>query len=126
MCSTWLPTVFGVITRASAISLFDMPRATRRSTSTSRAVKPAGPPRPLPRAERPALVPDRVRDPEAAQVVHESGAPQHPRLVVGKACARTRLGHEIGHRARVAERVRRFQVHEVRDREEGGVEALAG
>src|SRR4051794_12003721 len=45
MCSTWLPTVFGAITRMSAISLFERPRATRRSTSTSRAVRPAGPPR---------------------------------------------------------------------------------
>ena len=58
--------------------------------------------------------------------MHETGAAQRPHLVVGKACARTRLGHEIGHGARVAERVGRLQVHEVRDREEGGVEALAG
>ena len=37
--------VFGVITSCAAISLFDIPRASRPSTSTSRAVRPAGPSR---------------------------------------------------------------------------------
>ena len=45
MCSTWLPTVFGEITSRSAISLFDSPRASSLSTSTSRGVSPAGPSR---------------------------------------------------------------------------------
>ena len=38
-------TVFGEITSRAAISLFDSPRASSRSTSTSRAVSPAGPSR---------------------------------------------------------------------------------
>ena len=40
MCSTWLPAVFGEITSRAAISLFDRPRASSRSTSTSRGVRP--------------------------------------------------------------------------------------
>src|SRR3954469_17315839 len=45
MCSTWLPTVLGEITSRSAIALLDRQRATSLSTSTSRAVSPAGPSR---------------------------------------------------------------------------------
>ena len=42
MCSTWLPTVFGEITSRSAISLFESPRASSLSTSTSRCGQPGG------------------------------------------------------------------------------------
>ena len=45
MCSAWLPTVFGEIDSRCAISLFESPRASSRSTSTSRGVSPAGPSR---------------------------------------------------------------------------------
>ena len=38
----WLLAVLGVITRRSAICLLDIPRASRRRTSTSREVRPAG------------------------------------------------------------------------------------
>ena len=40
--------------------------------------------------------------------------------------AARRLGRQIGRRARMAERVRRLQVDEARDREERGVEPLSG
>ena len=40
MCSTWLLAVFREMTRRSAISFCDMPRARSRSTSTSRVVSP--------------------------------------------------------------------------------------
>ena len=47
---------------------------------------------PLARAERPALVPDRVGDAEPAKVVHETRAPQRaaPRPRAVRACARPR------------------------------------
>ena len=45
---------------------------------------------PLAGAERPALVPDRVRDPEPAEVVHEPGAAQRPHLGLGQARAARR------------------------------------
>src|ERR1700744_3617321 len=45
MCSRWVLAVFGEMTSSAAISLFDMPRARRRRTSTSRSVRPAGPSR---------------------------------------------------------------------------------
>ena len=44
MLRTWFLTVFSAITSWAAISLFDMPRATRRSTSTSRSVSFGSPP----------------------------------------------------------------------------------
>ena len=40
---------------------------------------------PLAGAERPALVPDRVRDPEPAKVVHQPGATERPQLRFGDA-----------------------------------------
>ena len=44
----------------------------------------------------------------------------------GSPSCRPRLGRELGDRARVAERVRRLEVDEVRDRQQRRVEALAG
>src|SRR5215471_11186587 len=40
MLLTWRATVFSLITSLSAIARFDLPEATRRSTSTSRAESP--------------------------------------------------------------------------------------
>src|SRR3984957_7900848 len=42
MCSMWLRAVLGEMTRRCAICLLDSPWAASRSTSTSRAVRPAG------------------------------------------------------------------------------------
>ena len=42
MCSVWWPAVRHVITSCSAISRCENPRASERSTSTSRVVNPAG------------------------------------------------------------------------------------
>ena len=39
----WLPAVFGEITSRAAISLFESPRASSRSTSTSRGGEPGRP-----------------------------------------------------------------------------------
>ena len=80
---------------------------------------------PLAGAERPALVPDRVRDPEPAR--------GRARARRGAACARSPsarpsrapgVGGEVGDRAGVPEHVRRLEVDEVRDREQRGVEPL--
>ena len=79
---------------------------------------------PLARAERSALVPDRVRDPEPPKVVHEPGATQRPRLRFGEAKPGPGLGGEIGHRARVAQAIGRLEIDEVRDREQRGVEPI--
>ena len=77
-----------------------------------------------PGAERPALVPDRVRDAEPAEVVHEPGA-AHRRLELGQPVLDGRARRELGDGVRVTEHVRRLQVDEVRDREQRGVEAPA-
>ena len=79
-------------------------------------------PLPLARSERPALVPDRVRDAEPAEVVHEAGAPERDDLGIAQPELRPGLGGELRDGARMAERVRRFQVDEVGDRQQRGVE----
>ena len=78
---------------------------------------------PLAGAERPGLVPDRVRDAQAAEVVHEAGAPQQcaPRRRPGRAGPAGSAASSAT-RARVTERVGRLEVDEVRDRLERGVE----
>ena len=81
----------------------------------------------LRRRERPPLVPDRVRDPEAAEVVHQPGPADRavasssgsPEIV---AAAR----RQVRHPPRVPDRVRRLEVGEVADRLEDGVELLVG
>ena len=81
-------------------------------------------PLPLAGAERPALVPDRVRDTEPPEVVHQPGPPQRSVIVVGSrpSCAARRC-RELGDgRASVAERVRRLEVDEVGDRAQRRVE----
>ena len=84
-------------------------------------------PLPLAGAERPALVPDRVRDAEPAEAVHEPGAAQGraPRSSASPS-RRRRRGRELGDGAGVAERVRRLEVDEVGDRQQRGVELLVG
>ena len=81
---------------------------------------------PLAGAERPALVPDRVRDPEPAEVVDEARPAQRTHRRPPAAASRApACGGEIGDRAGVAEGVRRLEVDEGRDRQERRVEALA-
>ena len=80
----------------------------------------------LARAEWPALVPDRVRDAEPSEIVNETRATQRPQRVVRQPELRPGLGREIGNRLGMAERVRRLQIDEVRDRQERGVELLPG
>ena len=83
-------------------------------------------PQPLPfaGAQGAALVPDRVRDPEAAEVVDEAGTPKRPHVRVGQPQTGCGLGRERRDRLRVPEEVRRLQVDEVRDRDERVVEAV--
>ena len=83
-------------------------------------------PLPFAGAERPRLVPDRVRDPEPAEVVHEPGPPQRANLRLGQPELGAGGRGEVGHRAGVPERVRGLEVDEVRDRRQRGVEPLAG
>ena len=82
---------------------------------------------PLAGAERPALVPDRVRDPQPAEVVHEARAAQRAHRALGQPEPRAGLARP-GPRPRAAwpSVVRRLQVDEVRDRQQRRVEALAG
>ena len=76
-----------------------------------------------PAAERSALVPDRVRDAEPAEVVDQPGAPERARL--GRRQPELGAGGrgEVADRPRVPQRVRRLQVDEVGDRQQGRVEA---
>src|SRR5919198_862782 len=121
MCSTWLATVLGEITSSSAISLFESPRASSRSTSTSRCVRPAGPSRrreglrlaqhplcevgleaqvlPIAAGERAALVEHGVRDAQPAEVVDEAGAAEQADLGLADPEPGARLGRELAHRA---------------------------
>ncbi len=80
---------------------------------------------PLAGAKRAGLVPDRVGDPEPAEVVDERRAPQRPQVCFGQAetCAGRR--DEVGDRSCVAEGVWRLQVDEIRDREQRVIELLA-
>ena len=76
--------------------------------------------------ERPGLVPDRVRDPEPAEVVRETGAAQQLDVGLREPKLRAGNGGKIRDRVRVAERVRRFEVDEVGDREQRRVEPVLG
>ncbi len=82
-------------------------------------------PLPLAGAERPGLVPDRVRDSQPAEVVDEPRATQRARLALGQPELRAGRAGELGDGAGMAERVRRLQVDEVRDRQQRGVEPFA-
>jgi hypothetical protein len=62
---------WGEITSCAAICSFDSPRATRRRTSTSRGVSPAGPSCGEARGVRPRSAPRRRR-------LHQGGAPSPP------------------------------------------------
>ena len=75
-------------------------------------------------AERPRLVPDRVRDAEPAKATHQAGPSQLPYVGCGEAQLLARGGGQLGYPARVTEHVRRLQVDEVRDPEERGVELV--
>ena len=81
---------------------------------------------PLAGAERPGLVPDRIGDAEPAEVVHQAGAAQRAHFGGRQSQQRSRRRAELRDRARVAERVRRLQIDEVRDREQRRVELLVG
>ena len=83
-------------------------------------------PFPLARAEPAGLVPDRVRHADAADVVDQAGAPQRAHLGLCKPEVPGRHRREVGDRRRVAQRVRRLEVDEVRDRQQRRVELLAG
>ncbi len=75
-------------------------------------------PLPFAGAERPRLVPDRVRDPQPAEVVNQPGTAQraHARPPSRPSCV-ARGGGEIGHGARMPEAVGRLEIDEVRDRQ---------
>jgi hypothetical protein len=72
-------------------------------------------PLPVARAERPGPVPDRVRDPEAAEPVHEPGPAQLLDLLRRQAQQAAGVLRQFRYRDRMAQRERRLQVHEVRD-----------
>ena len=80
---------------------------------------------PLACPERPGLVPDRIRHPEAAEVVDEPG-PAQCLLLVGTEAEDAAGGRgELGYRGCMTERVRRLQVNEIRDRKQRAVDLLA-
>ena len=80
---------------------------------------------PLAGAERSALVEDRVRDPEPAEPVCQTGATRLSDVRFSQAQPCACLRGKIGNRTRMPQEVRRLQVDEVGDRQERGVEALA-
>ena len=72
------------------------------------------------------LVPDRVRDAEPAEAVHQPGAAQRAQLSSGGSPSRAPAAAASSATARAwPSDVRRLQVDEVRDRQQRGVEALA-
>ena len=73
-------------------------------------------PFPFAGAERSGLVPDRVRDAEPAETVHEAGPAQRRHLVVGSPRSAPAAAASSATRARVPEHVRRLEVDEVGDR----------
>ena len=83
-------------------------------------------PLPLADAQRARLVPDRVRHAESPEIVHEPGSAQHLRFVLSQPELCRRRGRELCDRAGVAERVRRLEIDEVRDREQRLVESSVG
>jgi hypothetical protein len=54
---------------------------------------------PLAQAERARLVPDRIRDAEAAEIVHQSGPPQRSLLVLRQSQLRAAIDRELCDRA---------------------------
>src|SRR5262249_42344865 len=74
--------------------------------------------------ERAGLVPDRIRDAEAAQVVDEPGPTQRLLFVAAEPEAAARCRRELGDRSRVAECVGRLEVDEVRNRKQRLVDLL--
>src|SRR5262245_12038912 len=72
-----------------------------------------------------ALVPDRVRYAEAAEVVDPRRAPEQDGLVVGQAVRARGPDREVGDAARVTEQPRRLQLGERADRVERIVEPFA-
>ena len=83
-------------------------------------------PLPFAGAERPALVPDRVRDAQAAEVVHQPRPAEVTHLRLRQPEPSARLRRQVRDGARMPDRVRRLEIDEVRDREQRGIEALAG
>src|SRR3954451_20348947 len=77
-------------------------------------------------AERARLVPDRVRDAQATEIVDEARSAQRAHHVGWQSELFPGPGRKLGHGRRMTEAVRRFQVDEVRDRQERGIETLAG
>src|SRR5262245_16381548 len=77
---------------------------------------------PLTAAERTALVPDRVRDPEPAKAVDETGVTQQQ---LGHSHPGRGLGGEISDRARMTEEVGGLQIDEIGDRGERLNQTLA-
>ncbi len=58
--------------------------------------------------------------------MHQPGVPQHAHVSPAEAEPAARSRRQLGDRARVPERVGRLEVDEARDRQQRGIEALAG
>ncbi len=71
------------------------------------------------------LVPDRARNPDRADIVHERGPPQHNHVSSAEAEMSGRPLGETSNPARVAECVRRLQVDVVSERGEDAIQLMA-
>ena len=77
-------------------------------------------------AERAALVPDRVGDSQATEIVHEPRSTYEFRVIARQPVGLRGREREVRHAARMADRPGRLQVGEVGDRLESGVELRVG
>ena len=80
---------------------------------------------PLSEPERPRLLPDRVRDADATEVVRERGATHERHGSCGESQAPGGGLGELGHARRVLAKPRRLETGERGDGREGGVDPLA-
>ena len=116
----WFPAVFGEMTSRAAISLFDSPCASSRSTSTSRGVSPAGPSRRR-----------WTRCPAAARTASTASASSRPDFASARSAAAASSAESLrAVRARLAHRLVRVRRAEdprrPRDRVAGQPARIAG
>src|SRR5437773_463187 len=125
MCWIWLSTVFSEMIRRVATCFIELPRASRRNTSTCRSLRPATPWRerggagehplsivgmqahlfPIALGERAGLAPDARRHAHPPDVVDQPGAAQGKLVAGGQAVVPPGLGGQRRHARRMAEQI---------------------
>src|SRR5205823_9441732 len=74
----------------------------------------------------PRLIPDRVGDADATQIMKEACPPDGPHIDFWQATALCRLRCQVGNAARMTKRVRRFQISEISNSPQDLVQACLG